>query len=98
MAGYGQDRAFALTADRDCALGDEIIGGRLLLHTCRGNFGSSGAPILVRAGDGEMQIAGIQIASMESAGAEQMIAVPAAGDPAAGNAAPARGRVRRGPT
>jgi protease YdgD len=78
MAGYGQDRAYALTADRDCALGDGIIGGRLLLHTCRGNFGSSGAPILVKSGDGEMQIAGVQIASMESAGTEQMIAVPAA--------------------
>jgi protease YdgD len=78
MAGYGQDRAYALTADRDCALGDEIIGGRLLLHTCRGNFGSSGAPILVKSGEGEMQIAGVQIASMGSAGDEQMVAVPAA--------------------
>ncbi len=78
MAGYGQDRAYALTADRDCALGDEIIGGRLLLHTCHGNFGSSGAPILVKGGDGEMQIAGVQIASMGSAGDEQMVAVPAA--------------------
>ena len=55
----------------------QIIGGRLLLHTCRGNFGSSGAPILVNSGDGEMQIAGIQIASLQSAGTEQMIAVPA---------------------
>jgi protease YdgD len=78
MAGYGQDRAFALTADRNCELGDEIVGGRLLLHTCRGNFGSSGAPILVKSGDGEMQIAGVQIASMGSAGDEQMVAVPAA--------------------
>jgi protease YdgD len=78
MAGYGQDRAFALTADRDCELGDKIGGGRLLLHTCRGNFGSSGAPILVKNGDGEMQIVGVQIASMESAGAEQMVAVPVA--------------------
>jgi protease YdgD len=77
MAGYGQDRAYALTADRDCALGDEIVGGRLLLHTCHGNFGSSGAPILVKGGDGEMQIAGVQIASMGSAGDEQMVAVPA---------------------
>jgi protease YdgD len=76
MAGYGQDRAFALTVDRDCELGDKY-GAGLVLHTCRGNFGSSGAPILVRSGDGEMQIAGVQIASMQSGGTEQMVAVPA---------------------
>ncbi len=90
MAGYGQDRAYALTADRDCALGDEIIGGRLLLHTCHGNFGSSGAPILVKGGDGEMQIAGVQIASMGSAGDRADGRGAGCGDPAAGNAAPGR--------
>ena len=77
MAGYGQDRAFVLTADRNCELRDKISLG-LVIHTCRGNFGSSGAPILVSAGNGrEMEIAGVQIAAMQGGGVEQMVAVPA---------------------
>jgi hypothetical protein len=36
LVGYPQDRAHAMTADRDCELRDEIDGGRFLLHTCRG--------------------------------------------------------------
>ena len=43
MVGYPQDRAFAMTADRDCELRDKIGGARLLLHTCRGIKGYSGA-------------------------------------------------------
>ena len=62
LVGYPQDRAFAMTADRDCELREKIDAGRLMLHTCRGINGYSGAPILVSAGGGEMQIAGIQIA------------------------------------
>ena len=77
LVGYPQDRAFAMTADRNCELGDKISAGRLLLHTCRGIKGYSGGPILVSAGGGEMQIAGIQIATMQSDGTEKMIAVPA---------------------
>jgi protease YdgD len=77
LVGYPQDRAFAMTADRDCELGEKIDAGRLFLHTCRGIKGYSGAPILVSAGGGEMQIAGIQIATLQSDGATKMIAVPA---------------------
>ena len=77
LVGYPQDRALAMTADRDCELREKIDAGRLFLHTCRGIKGYSGAPILVSAGGGEMQIAGIQIASMQSDGTEKMIAVPA---------------------
>ena len=62
LVGYPQDRAFAMTADRDCELREKIAAGRLMLHTCRGIKGYSGAPILVGAGGSEMQIAGIQIA------------------------------------
>lgn len=76
LVGYPQDRAFAMTADRECELGENIDAGRFLSHTCRGMKGYSGAPILVNAG-GEMQVAGIQIASLESNGAQKMIAVPA---------------------
>jgi protease YdgD len=77
LAGYPQDRAFAMTADRDCELGEKIDAGRLFLHTCRGIKGTSGAPILVSVDGGEMQIAGIQIATLQSDGSQKMIAVPA---------------------
>src|SRR5260221_1839434 len=77
LVGYPRDRAFAMSADRDCELRDEISAGRLLLHTCRSTFGNSGGPILVSTGGREMQVAGIQIAAMQSDGTEKMIAVPA---------------------
>jgi protease YdgD len=77
LVGYPQERAFAMSADRDCELGDKISAGRLLLHTCRSTFGYSGGPILVGTGGREMEVAGIQIASMQSNGTEKMIAVPA---------------------
>ena len=77
IAGYPQDRAHAMTADSDCELREEIDGGRLLLHTCRGIGGYSGAPILVSAGGNEVQIAGIQIAKFKSGGADKMLAVTA---------------------
>ena len=76
IAGYPQDRAFAMTADRDCQLGELAAGGRLLRHTCRGISGYSGAPILVTADDGEMRIAGIHIAMVKGEIADTMIAVP----------------------
>jgi protease YdgD len=77
LVGYPRDRAFAMTADRDCELRDEISAGRLLLHTCRSTFGYSGGPILIGTGGREMEVAAIQIASMQSNGTEKMIAVPA---------------------
>jgi protease YdgD len=76
LAGYPRDRAFALTADRNCELRERIGGGRLMLHTCRGVIGTSGAPILI-GGGADMQIAGIQIATFRSDGVEKMLAVPA---------------------
>lgn len=77
LAGYPQDRAFAMTADRDCELREETFSGRFLSHTCRGIKGYSGAPLLVSAGGGEMQVAGIQIATAGGNGAQTMIAIPA---------------------
>src|SRR6185369_6045070 len=77
LVGYPRDRAFAMTADRDCELRDKIGAGRLLLHTCRSTFGYSGGPILVSTGGREMEVAGIQIASLGSDGMEKMVAVPA---------------------
>jgi protease YdgD len=77
LVGYPQDRAFAMTADRDCELHEKLGAGRLLLHSCRNALGYSGAPILVGTGGREMEVAGIHIASMPSDGIEQMIAVSA---------------------
>jgi protease YdgD len=76
IAGYPEDRAFAMTADADCELREAIDGGRLVLHTCRGVNGYSGAPILVNAG-GKIEIAAIQIATFRSDGTQKMVAIPA---------------------
>jgi protease YdgD len=77
LAGYPQDRAQALTADRDCELRERIDQGRLMLHTCRSAHGVSGAPILLRNAAGDMTIAGIQIATLRTGVAVKMIAIPA---------------------
>ena len=77
IAGYPQDRAFALTADGDCELHESIEGGRLLLHTCRGIAGYSGAPILVSSAENKIEIAGIHIASFQSSGGQNVLAIPA---------------------
>jgi protease YdgD len=76
LAGYPQDRAFALTADRHCELREKVGGGRLMLHTCRGVRGTSGAPILVGEGGHDMQIAAIQIATFRHEGVDKMLAIP----------------------
>jgi protease YdgD len=76
IAGYPEHRRHALTADRDCELRERIGGGRLILHSCRGVRGYSGAPILVGAGDA-VRVAGIHVASLQGGGAERMVAVPA---------------------
>lgn len=77
IAGYPQDRAFAMTADTDCELRESIDVGRLFLHTCRGIAGYSGAPILVRTAQAKLEIAGIQIATLGSEGTQKVVAVPA---------------------
>jgi protease YdgD len=77
LAGYPQDRAFALTADRHCELRERVGGGRLMLHTCRGVRGTSGAPILVGEAGQDMQIAAIQIATFRHEGVDKMLAIPA---------------------
>jgi len=77
IAGYPEDRAFAMTADSDCEVRDTIDGGKLFLHTCRGINGYSGAPILVGAADNKIEVAGIQIATFQSDGTQKVLAVPA---------------------
>ena len=77
IAGYPEDRAFAMTADADCELREPIDDGRLFFHTCRGTSGYSGAPILVPDGSDKVRIAGIQIAMIKGGGTERVLAVPA---------------------
>ncbi len=76
IAGYPQDRAHMMTADRNCELGGND-GGKLMFHTCRGVRGYSGAPILVSGSDDKIQVAGIHIAMSRGGGTKTMVAVPA---------------------
>jgi protease YdgD len=76
IAGYPQDRAHLMTADRNCELGGSDGAGKLF-HTCRGVRGYSGAPILVSMPGNEIQIAGIHVAMTQGDGPPKMIAVPA---------------------
>ena len=41
------------------------------------SYGYSGAPILVRAADNKIEIAGIQVAEMQGNGTQNFVAVPA---------------------
>ncbi len=62
LAGYQQDRREVLLADLNCHVaGDERDGaGRpMLLHTCAGTRGASGAPLLSRAPSGEWVVVGV---------------------------------------
>jgi protease YdgD len=77
LAGYPQDRAYAMTADGDCELRENVDEGKLLLHTCRAINGYSGAPILVHDSNWEVKVAGIQIATMRDNLNSTMLAVPA---------------------
>jgi protease YdgD len=77
IAGYRQDRRHAMTADRECAIDKPTNDGGLLLHTCEGSRGYSGAPILVRTEDDNIEVAAIHIAVSRADGNEQMLAVPA---------------------
>lgn len=75
IAGYPQDRAHKMTADRGCEVGHGF--GRMVLHTCRGVRGYSGAPILVGGPDEEIRIAGIHVAMSPGNGSPRMFAVSA---------------------
>ncbi len=78
LGGWQQDRAHALLADTDCrVIGlQRDAGGLLLRHDCAATRGTSGGPLLVRAGDG-WAIAGVAVGARtaERGG----VAVPVAG-------------------
>ena len=65
IGGYSQDHPLMLTADTQCRLvakGTDANGRVLLRHDCTATHGASGAPVLVREGDG-WRIAAVDIAA-----------------------------------
>ena len=65
LAGYNQDRAQLLLADLACRVQRVVPrpgGARFLIHNCAATRGTSGAPLLVRQGDG-WAVVGINIAA-----------------------------------
>lgn len=64
LAGYSQDRTHVLMADRDCRITAVAAppAPALLRHDCAGTRGTSGGPLLVRAGDG-WAVAGVSVAA-----------------------------------
>lgn len=65
LGGYSQDRAQILMADRACRILGAIAqgaGAGLIVHDCDATRGTSGGPLLVRAGDG-WAVAGVGVAA-----------------------------------
>lgn len=77
LGGWQRDRAHALLADTSCGIEARVqdAAGPLLLHGCAATRGSSGGPLLVRAGEG-WAVAGVQVAARGEA--RGGVAVPAA--------------------
>jgi protease YdgD len=80
LGGYGQDRAEVIVADLACTVTGsqkDPQGRPLILHSCSGTRGASGAPLLVRSADGgSWTVAGIQI--LARLGHGEGIAIPVA--------------------
>ncbi len=64
LGGWQRDRAHALLADTACGIEarGQDAAGPLLVHGCAATRGSSGGPLLVRAGEG-WAVAGVQVAA-----------------------------------
>ena len=64
LAGYGQDRDEMAVRGPPCritAVVADAIGGIVISHDCAATLGTSGAPLLVSAGDGTWRGVGVQI-------------------------------------
>jgi protease YdgD len=76
VGGYGQDNPNVLTADLDCrVLG--LMGARhrgLIRHDCAAVEGVSGAPLLVRSGEG-WSVAGLNVAKSKTGTAGLAVAL-----------------------
>jgi protease YdgD len=64
LAGYNQDRLQILMADTACHVTAIVtVGGRALIaHDCTATRGTSGGPLLARAGDG-WRVVGLNVAA-----------------------------------
>lgn len=62
LAGFARDRAFVMTADRDCHITGTTEPGGLISHDCMIQPGDSGAPLLRQPDpEGEATIVGVAI-------------------------------------
>lgn len=82
LGGYNRDRAEVIAADLACRVSGwarDGTGRALLAHDCAGTFGTSGAPLLQRDGDGLWRAVGVQVASQPARGPSDPVsyAVPA---------------------
>jgi hypothetical protein len=79
LAGYGRDRPHALSADLACRLIAWETNTALLLHDCRAEHGTSGAPIVRRQG-GAYLIYALHVGrtELQERPGEAGVAVPAA--------------------
>ncbi|GAC1337116.1 MAG: hypothetical protein NVSMB18_01430 [Acetobacteraceae bacterium] len=81
LGGYGQDRAELIVADESCRIEAVIRDSEsrlVLLHGCAGTRGTSGAPLLVRRGEGWV-VVGLQVEAV--VGQSRGLAVAAAALP-----------------
>ena len=63
LGGYGQDRAEVVLADTAClseGYADGDTQWPVLVHTCAGTRGTSGAPVMARDAAGVWQVVGVQ--------------------------------------
>lgn len=77
LGGWQRDRAHVLLADTDCriqATPRDAAGRALLRHGCSATQGSSGAPLLVRQGDG-WAVAGVAAVAQREARGGVAVAV-----------------------
>ena len=75
IGGFAQDRAYLMTADTHCRLGQPLEGGKLLSHDCVIRHGDSGAPLLVMS-DGIARAFGVTVGFLRSEGRQASIAAP----------------------
>ena len=76
IGGFAQDRAYLMTADRHCRYVGLLSGGSVIRHDCVIEHGDSGAPLLLPAADGSVQVLGVAVGFATLAGQQIGIAAP----------------------
>ena len=77
LAGFGQRRAYLLTADTQCKI-IKRFANHMFMTNCFSMPGDSGAPILTKDADGVYRMVGIQISNVQISGSLRSIAVSTA--------------------